>query len=111
MTNILSVYFNAEKVLDYDKNTRLPGKQRQFLDGMDRDMDKGIKLNDVKIEAADTKQRTNYVVMNLLYGIEHKNEAMISSTCAYLVNRTPGLNQIRATENSDEITLDLIFNK
>ncbi|MCW9031144.1 MAG: hypothetical protein OQK58_06605, partial [Gammaproteobacteria bacterium] len=99
------------KVLEYEKNQREPGKQRRFLDGMDLDMDEGIELNGEMIDSPDKMQRANYVSMSLLYGIENKNEGMVSATCGYLVNRLPGLKQIRATEDGDEITLDLIFDE
>lgn len=109
MPTTLSIYINGKKVLEYDKNIRHPGKQRQYLDGMDLDMDKCIKLNDEIIASPDKTQRANYVAMSLLYGIENKNEGMISNTCGYLVNRLPELKEIRAMEDNEEITLDLIF--
>ena len=110
MSNMLSIYINGNKVLEFDKNQRLPGKQRQFLDNMDLDMDSGIEINDVQIPSPDKMQRANYVAMSLLYGIEHKDEGMLSTTCSYLANRLPELKQIRSLESDEEITMDLIFN-
>jgi len=110
MSVILSVYINGKNILQYDKNTRLPGKQRQFLDAMDRDMDEGFEINDEIIESADKMQRANYVAMNLLYAIETKNESMTSATCGYLANRLPELKQIRSVDSGEEITMHLIFN-
>ena len=107
----LSVFINGHNVLDYDKNTRQPGKQRQFLDGMDLDMDEGIELNGEMINSPDKMQRAHYVAMSLLYGIEKNSEGMISATCRYLANRLPELKQIRSIENGDEITMELIFNE
>lgn len=111
MPTKLPIYLNGKKVLDYEKNDREPGLQRRFLDGMDLDMDEGIKLNGKMINEPDKMQRANYVVMSLLYAIENKSEGMISATCGYLVNRLPELKQIRATEEGEEITLDLIFDE
>jgi len=111
MSNQLSVYLNGTKVLDYDKNTRQPGKQRQFLDGMDLDMDEGIELNGEIVDSPNKMQRANYVAMSLLYGIEKNSEGMISATSGYLANRFPELKQIRSIEHGDEITMDLIFNE
>ena len=111
MSAILSIYINGKNVLEYKKNTRMPGKQRQFLDSMDFDMDEGIEINDEIIESPDKIQRANYVAMRLLYGIESKSEGMISATCGYLVNRLPELNQIHSVENGEEITMSLIFNE
>ena len=111
MTNQLSIYINENKVFVYDKNTRLPGKQRKFLDGMDLDMDTGIKLNNEMIGSPNKMQRANYVVMSLLYGIETKSEELVAATCSYLANRLPELKQINAIEKGDEVTLNLIFNE
>ena len=107
---MLSIYINGEKILDYNKNTRQTGIERRFLDSMDLDMDEGIEINGEKIHSPDKIQRANYVAMNLLHGIEHDSEGMVSATCGYLVNRLPELKHIRAVENGDDITMDLIFN-
>lgn len=108
---MLSIYINGKKVLDYDKNARQPGKQRQFIDSMDLDMDEGIDINGEIISSPDKMQRANYVAMNLLYGIEHNSEGMIGATCGYLANRVPELKEIRSIEDNGEITMNLIFNE
>lgn len=111
MLKNLSVYINKNKIFDYDKTTRLPGKQRQYLDNMDYDMDQGIEINDKLISSPNKMQRANYVAMNLLHGIETDNKGLISATSAYLVNRIPDLESIQAVENGDEITMDLILSE
>ena len=111
MSTLLEVYINGNKVLDYNRNARLPGKQRQYLDGMDLDMDEGFELNGEMISKPDKMQRAKYVAMSLLYGIHTDSEGMISATCAYLANRQPELKQVRAVEKGEEITLDLIFDE
>lgn len=45
MSSLLKIYINNKQFLEYDKKTRVPGKQCQYLDGMDLDMDEGIELN------------------------------------------------------------------
>ena len=111
MSTMLSIYVNGKKIIDYDKNARQPGKQRQFIDSMDLDMDGGIEINGEIISSPDKTQRANYVAMNLLYGIEQNSEGMISATCGYLANRVPELKQIRSVEEKGEVTMDLIFNE
>ncbi len=111
MSTMLSIYINGKKVLDYEKNKRQPGKQRQFLDNMDLDMDEGIEINGEMISSPDKMQRANYVAMSLLYGIQTNSEGMIKATCAYLARRLPELKQIRAIEEGEEITMDLIFDE
>ena len=110
MSEILSVYINGAKVLDYEKNTRQPGVQRRFLDNMDLDMDEGIEINGEMIDSPDKMQRANYVAINLIYGIKQNSEGMISATCGYLTNRLPDLKQIRAVEHGKEVTMELLFN-
>lgn len=111
MPEMLSVFINGKKVLDYDKNSRQPGKQRQFLDNMDLDMDAGIEINDEMISSPDKMQRANYVAISLLYGIENKSDGMISATCGYLANRLPELKQVRSVEEGNQIVMELIFNE
>ena len=111
MPETLSVFINGKKILDYDKNSRQPGKLRQFLDNMDLDMDAGIEINDEMISSPDKMQRANYVAMSLLYGIENKSDGMISATCGYLANRLPELKQVRSVEEGNQIVMDLIFNE
>ena len=106
----LYVYVNGEILLEYDKSTRLPGKQRQYLEGMDLDMDNGIELDGETINSPDTMQRARYVAMGLLFGIHTNEQSIVSATCAYLANRVPELEQIRATEQGNDIELELIFN-
>lgn len=110
MSDTLSVYINNKNVHEY-KKTRLPGLERQFLDGMDLDMDEGIELNGELIASPNKDQRAHYVIMCLLHGIENESKGMISSTCRYLANRLPELKKIRAIDENDNFTFDLIFNE
>lgn len=111
MSDILSVYINDKIILEYDKKTRHPGKQRQFFDAMDLDMDEGIEINNETITSPDKMQRANYVSMSLLQGIASESEGMIANTLGYLVNRLPELKKIRSIEKGKDITMELIFNE
>ena len=59
MNPVLEVFLNGRLMIEYPRNTRLPGKQREFLDIIDIDMDKGIELDGKIIESPDSKQRQN----------------------------------------------------
>jgi len=109
MSAKLRVVLNGSEVHEYEKNTRYPGKQREFLDNMDLDMDDGIEIDSEIIDSPDKLQRAQYVAMSLLYGIETRKEGLVSAACAYLVTRLPDLLQIRAVEEGEEVTMDLIF--
>lgn len=105
---MLEVIINGETVFTFERN-RLPGHQRQFLDTMDLDMEKGIELNGLSIKEPESKQRARYVAMNLIMAIQGGNTEMASAMCAYLVQRQPELKQIRAIDNGIEVEMELLF--
>ena len=107
----LTVYINNESVIEYDRNKRLPGKQRQYLDKMDSDMDAGFKLGDEQIDKPDDKERAKFVAMTLIHSIEANNEQMIVATCAYLALRQTGLKEIRATAEGENMMMDLVYDQ
>ena len=109
MNPVLQVILNNEVMINYPHNTRLPGKQREFLDIMDIEMDEGINLEGKSIDTPDYQQRTHYVAMKLIQALMSNNQGMIKATCAYLVNRQPALHIISATEEDEEMTLELIY--
>lgn len=109
MRSILEVQVNQQTILEYDRNSRLPGKQREFLDKMDIDMNEGFYLGDKRYDNPDALQRGNYVVMKLIQAIQTKNQGMMHAMCAYLVNRLPGLNHVSIEESGEEVTIKLLF--
>jgi hypothetical protein len=111
MTNKLVVVVNGESVLEYDRNIRLPGHQRAYLDRMDKDMEGGITLGDSYIEKPNALQKAQFVTMRMLNGLIDSQDAMVAASCAYLANRVPELKQVRAVEKDEEITFDLVFDK
>lgn len=111
MKSELEVIINNEIIIKYDRNTRLPGKQREFLDIMDIDMDEGIYLNDKRYTKPDMQQRGKYVAMKLIQAIQANDQGMINAMCAYLANRLPTLNQISAEESASDVTINLNFDE
>jgi len=109
MSPVLEVMLNGNTVMEYQRNTRLPGKQREFLDIMDIDMDESINLDGKIVNSPNNKQRTHYVAMKLIQALKSNNKGMITATCAYLANRQPTLQQIRADEEGEAVTLELVF--
>lgn len=108
MNQHLKISINNATVLEYDKNIRLPGKRRRFLDMMDSDMKAGIIIGGDLIEYPNQNQRAKYVAMNLVDGLLKKDDTLVSITCAYLGNRVPDLEEIRVHENGDDISMELI---
>ena len=107
----LTVFINNEPVIEYDRDMRLPGKQLQYLDKMDADMDGGFKLGDEQIDKPDEKDRAKFVAMTLVHSIEANNEPMIVATCAYLATRQTGLKEVRADADGDNMMMDLVYDQ
>lgn len=109
MSTMLEIVMNQQIILQYARNNRLPGKQRQFLDKMDYDMDAGFSLAGRHYARPDARQRAKYVAMQLVHGIYNNDQGMINAMCAYLVNRLPHLVQICINEDGEDVTIDLHF--
>lgn len=107
----LTVYIDNEATIEYDRNKRLPGKQREYLDKMDSDMDGGFKLGDEQIDTPDDKDRAKFVAMTLIHSIEANNEQMIVATCAYLASRQTGLTEVRAHAEGENMMMDLVYDQ
>lgn len=102
----LTIYIDDEAVYEYDKGSSLEERQLAFLDKMDSDMDRGIKIRGELITDPDTKQRAMFVTMNLIKAMQQGNDAIITVSCAYLVNRMPALIEVHANKKNDTINID-----
>jgi hypothetical protein len=109
MIPILEIILNGQTVIEYQRNTRLPGKQREFLDIMDIDMDKGFNLDGKLINSPTNQQRARYVAMKLFQALKSNNKGLINASCAYLANRQPGLQKVRVNEEGETISLELVY--
>ena len=105
----LAVILNGNVVMEYDTHTRLPGRQRRFLEKMDLDMDNGICLDTETIVSPTRMQRAHYVAMTLIRSLHTDNPAMVSMSCAYLANRIPELKEIRANEDGENVSMELVL--
>lgn len=111
MSSKLVIVINGQAVIEYDRQQRLPGHQRQFLDKMDMDMDQGVEIGGETIPDPDLKTRAKYVAIHLINAIVNENDSMIAALSAYLANRLPELKQIKANELNDEFSFDLVFDQ
>ena len=105
----LVVVFNGQSVVEYDRNISLPGQQREYLDRMDESMDNGIDLNGEYIAEPDAQQRAKFVAMQLVHALIDSKDPMIAAMCAYLASRLPTLQQVKAEEQDEHISLELVF--
>ena len=79
-----------------------------FFDSMDSDMDSGIKIHGELLLDPDVRQRATFIVMNLIKALQQGNEAVISASCAYLVNRHPALIEVHANNHNRAVKIELI---
>lgn len=109
MKSRLVIQINQQTVLQYDRNIRLPGKQREFLDKMDIDMTHGIALDGQKCINPDKSQRRGYVAMRLIQAIHNSDKGMINAMCAYLVTRFPKLKTVGFEEQGEKVKINFSF--
>ncbi|MGD8783479.1 MAG: hypothetical protein PVF28_00935 [Thioalkalispiraceae bacterium] len=104
----LTVFVNDQSVFDYATETELSMEKLAFLDKMDSDMDRGIKIHGELIARPDSQQRAMFVAMNLIKALQQDKQAIISASCAYLANRQPGLIEIHANDNGDKLDINFV---
>lgn len=109
MNSRLVIQVNQQTVLQYDRNIRMPGKQRQFLDKMDVDMDHGFTLDGQLFNDPDSLQKGNYVALRLIQAIQDNNKGMINAMCAYLVTRFPELKTIGFEDYGKKVKINFSF--
>lgn len=111
MSEKLYIEVNGTAVLEYDRNIRLPGHQRRFLDKMDEDMSAGVELGGQTIEQPDPVQRAQFVAIQLMNAMKQNEDGLTAATCAYLATRFPEMRKIVAKEQGDNVSLELVFNE
>lgn len=104
----LCIVVNGEPAYEYDKTTELNAQQRSFLDKMDQDMSRGIKIHGELISNPDTQACATFIAMNLLKALMQKDDAKIRVSCAYLCDRLPELNTIEARDQDGRVQIELI---
>lgn len=109
MTQVLMVTINGELALNYDRNRRIPGRRRDFLDFMDRDMDAGIQWGGQRIERPNAQQRARYISMHLVRALLDRKQAQIAAMSTYLAHRHVNLKEVRAEESGNEVRVELIY--
>ena len=103
------VTLNNKKIFEYSGNTRLPGHERRYLDGMDEDMDQGIKIDGVIVVSPDSEQRLDYIVFKLLQGHDENNQGLIQSMSAYITSRFPDLTAIHIVQKDADNMLSITY--
>jgi len=102
----LTLYVNDKEAYQYNVEQEPDEQQQAFLDKMDTDMARGIRVYGELFTQPDAEQRQHFVAMNLLKGLQQGNEAVVASSCAYLVSRQPDLSGIYAYDEGDKVRLE-----
>lgn len=106
--NQLTIFLNNDPVFEFDRETSFADEQLAFLDTMDSDMDKGIKVYGELLSNPDSKQRATFVVMNFIKALQQESDSVIMASCAYLTNRFPLLIEVHATNDDKTVKVELI---
>lgn len=110
MSNVMAVLLNGTAQIEYNRDISLPGKQRDYLDRMDQDMEAGILLGNQFVEAPNQIQRAQFIALQLVQALLVDNEQHIAASCAYLADRLSDLKQVKAITKPDgAIGIDLVF--
>jgi len=107
MKNI-TVFVNNEAVYDYDRDITIEEEQLVFLDKMDSDMEKGIKIKGKLVSKPDSEQRATFVAMNMIKALQQGNDAAIYASSAYLVHRNPTLSEVHVNDEGKTINVEFI---
>ena len=105
----LIVFVNNESVFEYDREITFDENQLVFLDKMDSDMENGIKIQGKLVTNPDSQQRSTFVAMNLIKGLQQDNQAVISSSSAYLCHRNPALIEVHANDKDSSVNIELVY--
>ena len=104
----LSIFINDQLVFEYDRSTEIDDTQREFLDAMDRDMDRGIKMSGELISTPDTKQKATFVMMNLFNALKQDDNVRLAAYCAYLTSRLPHTLEVHANDQANGIAIEFV---
>ena len=108
MMSNLSIFVNEELAYEYDRSTALDDNQAAFLDKMDGDMERGVKIHGETISNPDARQKATFVAMNLLRALQQDDQVRINVYCAYLNSRLPHLVEVHARDGDKRIDIELV---
>lgn len=106
--NVLSIFTNDQLVFEYDRTAILDDRQLEFLDKMDADMDRGIKMHGELIAKPDSRQKATFIALNLVKALQQEEQARIRVSCAYLSMRLPYAVEVHARDQGDRIAIEFV---
>ncbi len=109
MAEQLAIYRNGVLAHEFDKRAALERMQFAYVQRMDADMDRGIRLNGEQIRSPDQAQRNRFVIGQLLNALGINDSRSIVMLCRYLAQHMPDLDIIRIADDGDESHVDLVY--
>lgn len=109
--NILTVVFNGEAKIEYDRSKPLPDHQQVYLDKMDEKMDQGIPHGQGNMFAPQMEHKSQFVANQLIAAISADDEQLMAAAMAYLAIRLPTLQQVVADDKDGEVSIKLIHDQ
>jgi len=106
--NTLNLYINEQLTYEYDRSTELDEGQLAFLDKMDADMDRGLRIHGEMIAAPDTKQKATFVTMNLIRALQQEDHTKMAVFWAYLATRLPNAVEVHARDEDNRIAIEFV---
>ncbi len=112
MSGKMVVLVNGIAELEYHRDVPLGARQREYLQRMDEEMDRGIPFEGKTLANPDLLQRARYVAMSLVESLQQDQEARAAATLAWLAVRIPELQQVRAEiDEQGQVRIELIFDR
>ena len=102
MTKI-TLFVNGKAAFDFDKDMALDESQLEFIDKMDSDMGKGIKINGELFSTPDNIKRAEFTVLNLIRALQQENEAIVAASCAYISKRLPDIDEVHVNDSESGV--------
>ncbi|WP_455222834.1 hypothetical protein [Kaarinaea lacus] len=111
MSKLFAVIFNGTPELEYDRSKPLSERQHQFLEKMDQELDSQIVIGDKVIPNPGIEDKAQFVAINLVDALRTANDGLAAAMCSYLAIRVPNLQQVKVTDNNEELLIDLVFDE
>jgi len=104
--NKIKLFVNGQVAFDFDKDMVLDESHLTFIDKMDSDMKKGIKINGELFSNPDKLQRAEFTVMNLIRALQQENQAIVEASCAYISNRLPEIYEVHVKSHESGVKVE-----
>ena len=107
MSERMVVKLNGDSVVEYDRTKALEPRQAEYLDKMDRSMDRGITIHDREIDAPDPEARLEFVAGQLYQALQADNEPMIAAMCSYIATRREDAREVLLEDATGQVNIEI----